>query len=395
MAVTLPRPRLEAAIRAALRANPAVALLGPRQCGKTTIARGLAGRGASYFDLEDPSDAVRLERPATALAPLKGLVVIDEVQRAPELFPVLRVLADRKPSPARFLLLGSASPDVVRGASESLAGRVAFVDMGGFALDEVGAESARRLWLRGGLPRSFLARGEAESLRWRDDFIRSFLERDIRGFGVNVPAALLRRFWMMLAHYHGNIWNASEIGRSLGLAHTTVRHHLDILSGAMMVRVLEPWFENLAKRQIKSPKIFLRDTGLLHALLAIPDFRALDTHPKLGASWEGFVVEQLLSRIGPRNAYYWGTQSGAELDLLLRLPGRRIGVEVKYADAPRWSKSMAVAMADLKLDRLYIVHPGKARYGVAPRGEAIGLAELLSELGAPRRYRAGAASRRS
>ncbi len=376
----IPRPRLQAAVRAALRASPVVALLGPRQCGKTTLARTLAGARAAYFDLEDPADAARLERPATALGTLKGLVIVDEVQRAQGLLPVLRVLADRKPAPARFLLLGSVSPELVRGASESLAGRVAFVDMGGFTIDEVGPGAAGRLWLRGAFPRSFLARGEPPSLRWREDFVRTFLERDIRGFGVNVPAALLRRFWVMIAHHHGNIWNASEIGRSLGLAHSTVRHHLDILAGAMMVRVLEPWYQNIAKRQVKSPKVYLRDTGLLHALLGIPDFRALQAHPKLGASWEGFVIEQILARAGARNAYFWSTQAGAELDLLLLRRARRIGIEVKYADAPRWSKSMAVATGDLKLDRLFVVYPGKARYGLAPRAEALALDDMLGEL---------------
>jgi predicted AAA+ superfamily ATPase len=377
---SLPRRALGAALRAALRDSPVVALLGPRQCGKTTLARQVAGRRAFYFDLEDPADAARLEQPASALAPLRGLAVIDEVQRAPQLLPVLRVLADRKPAPARFLLLGSAAPELVRRASETLAGRIAFVDMGGFTLDEVGAGSLRRLWLRGGFPRSFLARGEAASLRWREHFVRTFLERDVREFGFAVPSARLRRFWMMLAHYHGGIWNGSEIGRSLGLAHTTVRHHLDILEGAMMVRVLHPWHENLAKRQLKSPKVYLRDSGLLHALLAIADWRALERHPKLGASWEGFVLEQLLARTGGRNAYYWATQGGAELDLLLFGRGGRIGVEIKYADAPRFTRSAAAALADLALDRLFVVHPGDARYALAPRAEAIGLAALLGEL---------------
>ena len=307
-------------------------------------------------------------------------VVIDEVQRAPEIFPVLRVLADRQPLPARFLLLGSAAPELMRGASETLAGRVAFVDMGGFALDEVGAATWRRLWLRGGFPRSFLARGDATSLRWREDFTRTFLERDIRGFGINVSAQALRRFWMMLAHYHGGVWSASEIGRSLGLAHTTVRHHLDILEGTMMARVLQPWHANVAKRQVKSPKVYLRDTGLLHALLGIADLRALERHPKLGASWEGFVIEQVILRAGARNAYYWATQAGAELDLLLSRGEQRIGVEVKYADAPRLTRSMIVAMADLGLQRLYVVHPGAARYALAPGIEAIGLEGLLAAL---------------
>lgn len=377
---SIPRPRLLAATRTALRANPVAALLGPRQCGKTTLARALAAGRATYFDLERPADAAQLERPETALGPLRGLVVIDEVQRAAEVLPVLRVLADRKPTPARFLLLGSASPELVRGASESLAGRVGFVDMGGFTIEELGAESMRRLWVRGGFPRSFLAASEPASLRWREDFVRTFLERDVRGFGVNVPAALLRRFSMMLGHYHGGIWNASDIGRSLGWAHTTARHHLDILAGAMMVRVLQPWFENVGKRQVKSPKVYLRDSGLLHVLLNIPNARSLEAHPKLGASWEGFVLEQILARVGPRHAYFWATQSGAELDLFLLHRGKRIGIEIKYADAPRLTKSMAIAMADLSLDRLYAVYPGTGRYEIARRAEALGLEALLRTL---------------
>lgn len=380
LAPRIPRPALLEALRAALRDSPVVALLGPRQCGKTTLARQLAGPRAEYFDLEDPADAARLEQPASTLAPLRGLAVIDEVQRAPQLLEVLRVLADRKPVRTRFLLLGSAAPELVRRASETLAGRVAFVDMGGFTLEEVGPARLRRLWLRGGFPRAFLAATENASQRWRLDFVRTFLERDIRGFGFDVPAPMLRRFWMMLAHYHGRVWNGSEIARSLGVAHSTVRRHLDILEGAMMVRVLQPWHENLAKRQVKSPKVYLRDSGLLHALLGIADWRGLERHPKLGASWEGFVLEQLIGRAGARNAYFWATQAGAELDLLLFSRGRRLGVEVKYADAPRLAKSMSVAMRDLGLERLYVVHPGEARYALGPRAEAIGLAALLDEL---------------
>jgi predicted AAA+ superfamily ATPase len=371
------RPRLRAELRAALRASPVVALLGPRQCGKTTLARELAEARAAYLDLEDPADAARLEQPAAALGGLRGLVVIDEVQRVPSLLPVLRVLADRRPVRARFLLLGSAAPELVRGASESLAGRVRFIDMGGFTLNEVGAAAQQRLWLRGGFPRSFLAHSEADSLRWREDFVRTFLERDLRNFGINVPAAALRRFWAMLAHYHGGIWNASEIGRSLGLAHSTVRAHLDILEGAMMVRVLQPWHENLGKRQVKSPKVYVRDSGLLHALLGVANRAELERHPKLGASWEGFALEQVLLRAGARRAHFWATQAGAELDLMLVRGGRRIGVELKYADAPRMTKSIAAAMQDLRLERLFVVHPGTARYPIAERVEATGLAELL------------------
>ena len=329
------RRDLQREVQAALKRSPIVSILGPRQCGKSTLARRIADRRAHVFDLENPVDLARLTEPHTALSPLRGLVVIDEVQLQPGLFPLLRVLADRRPLPARFLLLGSASPDLVRTSSESLAGRVAFVPMGGFDLREVGVASLRRLWLRGGFPRAFLARGDEASRRWRDDFILTFLERDIRRFGVEVPAFALRRLWMMLAHYHGQTWNASELARSLGEAHTTVKRHLDILSGALMVRQLQPWFENLGKRQVKAPKVYVRDSGVLHALLGLTTFADLESHPKVGASWEGFVIEQILRRTGDRDAYFWATPSGAELDLLVFVRGRRIGFEVKYADAPQ------------------------------------------------------------
>ncbi|MFY9314153.1 MAG: ATP-binding protein [Burkholderiales bacterium] len=375
------RQRLASRVVLALRRSRVVALTGPRQCGKTTLARSLAtaGRGA-YFDLEDPVAAAMLAEPLTALGPLRGLVVIDEVQRAPQLFPVLRVLADRDPGPARFLLLGSASPELTRQASESLAGRVEFVDMAGFTLEEVGKGALRRLWQRGGFPRAFLARGEAASLAWREDFIRTFLERDVRNLGINIPAPALRRLWTMLAHYHGQIWNASEIGRALGEAHTTVKRHADSLAGALVVRQLQPWFENLGKRQIKAPKVYVRDSGLLHALLGIGSGAALAQHPKAGASWEGFVIEQALAAAGERNAYYWGTQSGAELDLLLLRGGKRYGVEVKHADAPRLTKSMAIAQHDLRLERLFVVYPGSETYALGAHAVALGLPELLRRL---------------
>jgi uncharacterized protein len=377
----LPRSELAARVRSALRASPVVTLLGPRQCGKTTLARQITRDAVTrYFDLEDPVAEARLAEPMTALGPLRGQVVIDEVQRLPALFPVLRVLADRPRTPARFLLLGSASPDLVRASSESLAGRVTFIDMGGFSLGEVGERQQRRLWLRGGFPRSFLARTEAESVSWRQDFVRTFLERDIRALGITVPPRSLRRLWTMLAHYHGQVWNASEVGRSLGEAHTTVRRHADILTGALVVRQLQPWFENLGKREIRSPKLYVRDTGLLHTLLGLDTFDALESSPRLGASWEGFVIEQVLAITGDRHAYYWGTQSGAELDLLLTLGGKRYGVEVKYADAPRMTRSMRVARSDLRLSRLYVVYPGTARYDIGDGVEAIGLAEMLAEL---------------
>jgi predicted AAA+ superfamily ATPase len=375
------RPELRAAIESRFRASPVVLLLGPRQCGKTTLARQLAGaRRAEYFDLEAPGDAARLREPMTALAPLRGRVVIDEAQLMPELFAVLRVLADRRPQPARFLLLGSASPDLSARAADSLAGRVALVPMSGFDLSEVGAEAPRRLWWRGGFPRSFLARSDAESRRWRADFMQTFLERDLRRFGVQVAPAAMRRFWHMVAHHHGQIWNASEIGRSLGEAHTTVRRHLDVLSGAFVMRQLQPWFENIGKRQVKSPKVYVRDSGLLHELLGLPDFRALEAHPKLGASWEGFALEQVLQVTGDRDAYFWNTQGGAELDLLVFVNGRRYGFEFKYADAPRVEKSLRIARGDLGLARAFVVHPGPKSYPLDDWAEAVAIGELRARV---------------
>ncbi len=375
------RSSLERHVRRAIRLGPVTALYGPRQCGKTTLAKEIAAATqADYFDLEDPVSAQRLSEPITALKPLRGLVVIDEVQRQPGLFQVLRVLADRKPLPARFLVLGSASPELLRQGSESLAGRITFFEMGGFDLSEVGVASLRRLWWRGGFPRAFLARSDTDTRTWQENFIRTFLERDIREFGVQAPAMTLRRLWSMLAHYHGQIWNASEISRSLGEAHTTVKRHLDILTSALMVRQLQPWHENLGKRQVKSPKVYLRDTGLLHALLGIPSFRALEGHPKLGASWEGLVVEMIVRLSGEHNAYFWATQAGAELDLLLILGGKRFGVEVKYGDAPGLSKSMRVASQDLGLTRLFVVYPGEKSYELDHKTEVVPLGEMVARL---------------
>ncbi|MSQ59243.1 MAG: ATP-binding protein [Betaproteobacteria bacterium] len=381
MARLLDRPHLTARIKKALRRSPITALLGPRQCGKTTLAKQIAKDSAStYFDLENPLHLARLEQPMSALDGLRGLIVIDEVQRRPDLFRVLRVLADRPRKNTRFLILGSASPELIRQGSETLDGRIAFVEMAGFGLAETGPNDLDRLWVRGGLPRSYLARSLQDSLEWRQDFVRTFLERDIRALGINVPAASLRRLWMMLAHYHGQVLNVSEIARSLGEGHTTVRRHIDVLSGALVARQLQPWFENLGKRQIKAPKIYVRDSGLLHALLGIRDMSALGTHPKLGASWEGFVIEQIVGQAGERNAYFWATQSGAELDLVLMLGTRRIGVEVKYADAPRATKSMAIALRDLKLDALYIVYPGAEPYRLNQRTEVLPCAAALEAI---------------
>jgi uncharacterized protein len=377
----VPRPALRAAVVQALRANPAVLLLGPRQCGKTTLARGIAGQRAShFFDLEDPRSTRRLEQPMSALEPLRGLVILDEVQRMPELMPVLRVLCDRTPLPARFLLLGSASPDIVRGASESLAGRVAFVDMAGFSLAEVGAASFRALWNRGGLPRSFLAPNDSASLGWRTDFVRTFLERDLRNFGLTSSVEMMRRLWTMTAHYHGQLWNGSEVGRSLGESHTSVRRHLDFLTNALVVRQLQPWLENLSKREVKSPKVYVRDSGLLHSLLGVPDFAALEANPKLGASFEGLVVEHVARTIGDRNVYFWGTQAGAELDILATVRGRRWGIEVKYADAPAMTRSMHIAIADLKLDKLFVVYPGAETFSIDQRAIVLPLHHLLRAL---------------
>jgi predicted AAA+ superfamily ATPase len=376
------RKALAARLERALRANPVVALIGPRQCGKTTLARELTGvRRSTYFDLEDPLDVERLAQPKIALRQLDGLVVIDEVQRRPDLFPVLRVLVDQARRGRRFLILGSASPELLRQGSETLAGRIAFVDMAGFHLDEVGIAAQRKLWWRGGFPRSFLARSDTASNDWRRDFIRTFLERDLLQLGIRVPAPVLRRLWMMLAHYHGQVWNASEIARSLGEAHTTVKRHLDALTGALVVRQLQPWYENLGKRQVKAPKVYVRDSGLLHALLGVDSAAALHAHPKVGASWEGFVLEELIGLAGERNAFYWRTQAGAELDLLLFLRGQRIGVEVKYADAPGMTRSMHACIESLKLDRLYVVYPGGETYSPGPVIEVMPLARARERIG--------------
>ena len=389
------RAELLSRIESRFRANPVVLLQGPRQCGKTTLARQFAARHkAEYFDLESPADVSRLAQPMTALEPLTGWVVIDEAQLQPGLFPILRVLADRQPLPARFLVLGSASSDLVRGVSESLAGRAALVPMAGFDLSEVGPKTLRSLWWRGGFPRSFLAPSDGDSRVWQENFIRTFLERDIREYGVQVTPATLRRMWSMLAHYHGQIWNASELSRSLGETHTTVKRHLDILTGALMVRQLQPWHENLGKRQVKSPKVYLRDTGLLHALLGVPSFRALEGHPKVGASWEGFAVEEAIRAVGERNAYFWATQAGAELDLLVIAGGDRYGVEVKYSDAPGLTKSMRIARDDLRLKRLFVVYPGTESYDLDERTTVVPVGQIRSRLLSAATARAGGTRRR-
>lgn len=371
------RTDFSAQIEAGLQRSPVTALLGPRQCGKTTLARQIAAaRDGTFFDLENPVDEARLQNPQLVLEPLKGVVVLDEIQRRPDLLPLLRVLADRRPLPCRFLVLGSASPELIRGASESLAGRVQFVDLTGFTLAEVGAGRQDQLWLRGGFPDSFLADDDAASWAWRENFIRTFLERDIPQLGSQIPAATLRRFWTMLAHHHGQIWNGAEIGASLGVAPPTARRYLDLLVGAFVVRQLPPWFENAGKRVVKSPKVYVRDSGLLHALLNLPRRAALESHPKLGASWEGFALEQVLNWAGERKAYFWATHGGAELDLLVMRNGKRWGFEFKCQDAPKMTRSMHIALEDLKLERLWVIHPGTARYPLHERAECLGLREL-------------------
>jgi predicted AAA+ superfamily ATPase len=345
-----------------------VALLGPRQCGKTTLARMLVEPGsANYFDLEDAASLRRLDDPQTALGELRGLVVLDEVQRRPEIFPVLRVLLDRPRTPARFPLLGSASPALLQQSSESLAGRVEVIQPSGFTAEEIAYQRLERLWVRGGFPRSFLAASEPRSFTWRRHFMQTFLERDVPQLGIRVPAPQLERFWTMLAHYHGQIWNAAEPASSLGLSQPTVRSYLDLMTSVYMIRQLPPWYENLAKRQVKSPKIYLRDTGLLHALLGIRTRADLLSHPKLGFSWESFVIEQLLQAFEVDHAYFWATHQGAELDLLLMPGSRRIGVEIKRSDAPALTPSMRSALEDLRLNRLWVIYPGERRYTLHER----------------------------
>ncbi|MEA3350693.1 MAG: ATP-binding protein [Chloroflexota bacterium] len=362
------RPYYLKRLTEATRRSPITALLGPRQCGKTTLARLFSEeRQATFFDLESFPDQRRLENPELVLGSLDGLVVLDEIQIMPELFQVLRVLVDCPENQARFLILGSASPIVIKTASESLAGRVEFIELSGFDLTEIGDEAWESLWMRGGFPRSYLAATEEDSLVWREGFIRTFLERDIPQLGINIPAITMRRFWTMLAHYHGQTWNASELGRSMGLSDKTVRSYLDILSGTFMVRQLQPWFENLGKRQVKSPKIYLRDSGVLHSLLDIPNRHALLGHPKVGASWEGYVIEQVLQIVRPSQAYFWGTHSGAEIDLVFSHQGKKYGVEVKFSEAPKITASMRNALSDLGLEHLWVICPGPHAYPVDER----------------------------
>lgn len=371
------RTLLNQTIQRKLETNRVVALIGPRQCGKTTLAREFVSPSSvNYFDLEDPLSQASLDQPMTTLQDLTGLVVIDEIQRRPEIFSVLRVLADRTPLPAHFLILGSASPALLRQSSESLAGRISTIPMSGFSLEEVGAQQQNNLWRRGGFPLSFIAPSEEASLDWRRDFVRTFLERDIPQFGFNIPSTSLFRFWSLLAHYHGQVWNAAEAARTLNVSEGTARRYVDLLQDLFMVRLLQPWHANLGKRQVKSPKVYIRDTGLLHVLLGIRTEQELLLHPRSGASWEGFVIEEVINAVSPDEAYFWGTHSGAELDLLLLKDGKRIGVECKRVDAPHLTPSMRTAIHDLELSKLIVIFPGSKPYSLAENIQANPLASL-------------------
>lgn len=381
----IPRNAHRKAVARLLREGPAVLLLGARQVGKTTLAKEIAAawpRGAHRFDLEDDRDVARLADPFLALEPLRGLVVLDEVQRRPNLFPALRVLADRPRTPARFLLLGSASPALLQQSSETLAGRVAHYELSGFDLAEVGAPTHDRLWLRGGFPRSFAARTDAASYRWRDDFVHTFLARDLAALGISIPPATMERFWAMLAHYHGQVWNGSELARAFGVSHNVVRRYLAALESVFMVRSLKPWSANLKKRQVRTPKVYVRDSGLLHRLLDIRTDRELERHPKVGASWEGFVIECVLRalNVAPGSSYFWRTHTGAELDLLVRQEGRLRGFEIKRTTAPRFTRSMRSAMSDLGLSRLDVIHAGPEAFPLAAGVRAVSLGRLLDDL---------------
>lgn len=359
-------------IRRAFRYGRVVAILGPRQCGKTTLASQFVSPDSEhYFDLEDPVAAAKLIEPLNVLSKLKGIVVIDEIQRQPGLFPILRVLADRKPLRGRFLILGSASPELIKHSSESLAGRLARVSMGGFTLSEVGLPASDRLWLRGGFPLSFLAKTEKDSFAWRKDFIRSFVERDLPAYGMTLAPLTLLRLWVMIAHYHGQILNSSEIARSLGINELTVKRYLDILSGVFMVRQLQPWHVNIKKRQVKAPKVYIRDSGILHSLLGIRVKDDLLANPKYGASWEGYVIEEIINLVEPDEVYFWATHNGAEIDLVFSKGGRMYGVECKRSDAPAITPSMRIALEDLKLARIAVIYPGKQRYLLHKQIEAV------------------------
>ena len=365
-------------IKAALQRSRVLTLVGPRQCGKTMLAREfVAEDSVNYFDLEDPISLARLDEPVTALGNLQGLIVIDEIQRRPELFPVLRVLVDRQTFKGQFLILGSASGNLLRQPSETLAGRMELLHLRGFSLQELGVAAEQQHWLRGGFPLSYLAANETDSLAWRKAFIQTLLERDFPQWGIRTAATALWRFWSMLAHYHGQTWNAAEFARAMGVSETTTRRYLDLLTDAFMVRQLQPWYVNIRKRQVKSPKIYIHDSGLLHQLLGIKDQRDLLTHPKIGASWEGYVIEEVLSIVQPDDAWFWATHQGAEIDLVMQKNGQMIGVECKRTDAPRVTASIRTALHDLNLDKVWVIYPGDKKFILTDKVEALPLKKLL------------------
>jgi uncharacterized protein len=379
------RTRHRERLEGLLERHPVVGILGARQVGKTTLARQLAARydgPVFFFDLEDPTDQARLAEPMLALRDLRGLIVIDEVQRRPELFPVLRVLADRLERVSRFLILGSASPELLQQTSESLAGRIFYHELGGFDLDEVGVDAHARLWLRGGFPRSFLTETDGASAEWRRGFVRTFLERDLPGLGIQIPPETLRRFWTMIAHYHGQVWNGAELARAFGVSGVTVRRYLDLLTSALVLRQLLPWFENLGKRQVKSPKVYVADSGLLHTLLGLETREDLEGHPKVGASWEGFALREVVERLGarPEEVFFWATHAGAELDLLVVRGRRRFGFEFKRTAAPRLTPSIQTALEDLRLERVDVIYPGEHTFSLAERVRALALPRLYEDL---------------
>jgi uncharacterized protein len=380
----LQRDRELATLRGLLRRHPVVCIIGARQVGKTTLARTLMraeSQPTHRFDLENPEDLARLAEPMLALKSLRGLVVIDEIQRHPELFKVLRALADRPRHPCRFLLLGSAAPELLQQTSETLAGRIAYHQMSGFAVDEVGIRNLDKLWRRGGLPPSYLARSEQASFEWRRGFVQTFIERDLPQLGINVSSATMRRFWAMLTHYHGQIWNSSEFARSFGVADTTVRGYLDRLTSALVVRQLAPWHANIAKRQVRSPKVYVSDSGLLHTLLNLRTTADLESHPKYGASWEGFVIDQIVRKLGfeANECFFWATHAGAELDLLVVRGKTRLGFEIKRTATPAMTRSAHIAIEDLKLQRLDVIHAGDHSFALAKRARAVAIARLFDD----------------
>jgi predicted AAA+ superfamily ATPase len=374
-----------AKVKDLLKRHPVVGIVGARQVGKTTLARFITEtytEPAHFFDLENPEDLARLSEPMLALKNLKGLIILDEIQRKPDLFPILRVLVDRNDNSGRFLVLGSASPALLKQSSETLAGRIIYHTLGGFTATEINSDDWNKLWLRGGFPRSFLAGTDEESMEWRHAFIQTFVERDIPQLGITIASNALRRFWVMLAHYHGQIWHSSEFARSFGVADTTVRRYLDVLSSALVVRQLQPWYENLKKRQVKSPKPYIIDSGLLHGLLNLSTERDVESHPKLGASWEGFIIEQLIRHLGMGHSdcYYWATHAGAELDLLTVRGSRRKGFEIKRTTAPAVTPSMRSALKDLRLSSLDVIHAGEHTFMLNDKIRAVSFSQFLKDI---------------